>query len=471
MVTSHTSAYRKLEFFVDNDKIKEECGLFGLWTENSMDAGELTFLGLHSLQHRGQESCGIAVEQQGEIMMHKAMGLVTEVFTAEILSALQGSKAIGHVRYSTRGANSIINAQPLVIRSFRGQMALAHNGNLINSEEIRHHLERQGAIFHSVLDTEIIAHLIAHSGEEDFEKALLKALRQLKGAYSLLIMTGDKIYGIRDPYGFRPLILGKINGDYALSSETSAFHIVGGEALREIKPGEMIVLESGGNPRSIFFASQKPQKFCIFEYIYFARPDSTFDGINVHLARYKMGETLAKEFDVDCDIVVPVPDSGISAAQGFANQKGKPFQWGLIKNKYIGRTFIVPRQSARDLKVKLKLSPVKEIIQGQRVLLIDDSIVRGTTSRQIVKMIRQSGAKEVHLAISSPPVINSCFYGLDTTNRQELIASQNDMQEIKTKLEVDSLHYLSREGMLKSIAGAAGYCDACFSGDYPLDIN
>lgn len=448
------------------DKFREECGLFGI-VSSEEDAAHLTFLGLHSLQHRGQESTGIAVDREGSMSIHKDMGLVTEVFTDELLDELRGGKALGHVRYSTTGSSLIVNAQPLVIRSYRGSMALAHNGNLVNSHELRRKLEAEGSIFHSSLDTEVVAHLLARSGHDNLEEALLASIKHIKGAYSILILANGRLYGLRDPHGFRPLILGQVHGDYALASESCAFHLAGGHAVREIEPGEMVVLEEG-SIRSEQFAQPEKKRFCIFEYIYFARPDSTFGSRNVHLIRRNMGRQLAREFPVEGDIVIPVPDSGISAAQGYADELSLPFEFGLIKNKYVGRTFILPRQSLRDLKVKLKLSPVRELIQGKRVILIDDSIVRGTTSRLIVNMVRESGAREVHLGVSSPPVINSCYYGLDTTKRQELIASQRDVEGVAQHIGADSLSYLSLKGLHQVFENEDSYCDACFSGSYPV---
>lgn len=448
------------------DKFREECGLFGIMSSQE-DAARLTFLGLHALQHRGQESGGMAVMGGKEIRIHKDMGLVADVFSDEILNSLPGKIALGHVRYSTTGSSRLENAQPLLIRSLKGSMAIAHNGNLLNSRDLRLNLEKKGAIFHSSLDTEIIAHLLAHAGTDSFTEALMKAMNCLEGAYALLIMKGDCIYGLRDPHGFRPLILGRINGDYVLASESCALPVLGAEIVREVEPGEMVILQ-GGTYHSLRFAKMREKKFCSFEYIYFARPDSMFNGKNVHLIRKAMGKCLAREYEVDADIVVAVPDSGFSAAQGFSEEAGIPQEMGLLKNKYVGRTFILPRQSARDLKVKLKLSPLEAVLRNKRVVLIDDSIVRGTTSRKIVNMVREAGAREVHLGICSPPVIYSCYYGLDTTNRQELIASQKDSQEICRFLQADSIHYLSLQGMYGSLEGAGGLCDACFSGSYPL---
>lgn len=448
------------------DKFREECGIFGVASSED-DAAHLTFFGIHALQHRGQESAGIAVMQNDEIVVHKAAGLVMDVFNEERLNELKGSTAIGHVQYFKPPSGQLVNTQPLLIKTFRGAIALAYNGNLLNSQELRWQLEKRGSIFHSVLDTEVIAHLIARSGEDKFEAALIKSLQEIRGAYALIALKEGKLYGIRDPFGFRPLVLGRINDDYALASESCAFHIIGGRPIREVEAGEMVVLEEG-KVRSRFFAEPREKRFCVFEYIYFARPDSTFGRFNVHEVRKSMGRQLAREYDVKGDIVIPVPDSGISAGQGFAQEAGLPFEMGMIKNKYVGRTFFLPRQSLRDLQVKMKLSLVNELIKGRRVILIDDSIVRGTTSQLIVKLVREAGAKEVHLGISSPPVIDSCYYGLDTTNRKELIASKSDVDAIARHIGVDSLQYLSIEGLRLALGGDDQFCDACFSGNYPL---
>ncbi len=448
------------------DKFREECGLFGV-ASSKKDAPQLTFFGLHALQHRGQESAGIVVGNGQELEGKKGMGLVTRVFDQKDLEELDGRMGIGHVRYSTSGANLIANMQPLLIRSLKGSMALAHNGNLTNGHELREELENGGSIFHSTLDMEILAHLLARPGFSDFEKALQESLLRLEGAYALLILRGDTVYGARDPQGFRPLIIGQVDGDYMLASESCAFHTIGGRVVREVEPGEIVKLKSG-KFESFRFADPGPEKFCVFEYIYFARPDSSFSLDNVHRVRQKMGKQLAAEYNPEGDLVIPVPDSGNSAAQGFARARNLPFELALIKNKYVGRSFIMPRQDMRETQVKLKLSPIRELIEGKRVILIDDSLVRGTTSRYIVKMVRDAGAREVHLGISSPPVSFSCYYGLDTTRRQELIAARKNTAEIGEHVGVDSLGYLSLEGLQEMFGKNMGYCDACFSGNYPL---
>lgn len=446
-------------------KIKEECGVFGI--SGCQSAAQLTYFGLHALQHRGQESAGITSVDNGNFAIHKDMGLVTSVFHETNLAKLPGDMAIGHVRYSTTGSSEVTNAQPLLVNSGKGILSLAHNGNLINSHEIRYRLEEEGSIFHTSLDTEVVAHLIARSRENGFEASLLETLKKIKGAFSMVLMTEDALYGLRDPHGFRPLVLGKLGDGYVLASETCALDIVGADYVRDIEPGEMIVIGKEGL-RSIKYAEVNPA-FCVFEFIYFARPDSMIAGQNVHLARMEMGRMLAREMKQEIDIVVPVPDSGISAAQGFAEERGVPFQWGLIKNRYVGRTFISPEPEIRDLKVKLKLSPIYDLVKGKRVLLIDDSIVRGTTSNRIIQMLREKGAEEVHFGVSSPPITHPCYYGLDTSNRKELIASRMGIEEICAHIGADSLTYLSQTGMLEALHSAGkGFCTACFDGNYPI---
>ncbi|MCK4259566.1 MAG: amidophosphoribosyltransferase [Halanaerobiales bacterium] len=446
-------------------KIKEECGVFGIY--NQKNAAQLTYFGLHALQHRGQESAGITALKDGELSIYRGMGLVTSVFNEENLKILEGTSAIGHVRYSTTGTSTLLNSQPLLVRLAKGNLSLAHNGNLINGHEIRKRLEEDGSIFHTTLDTEVVPHLIARSREKEFEASLVESLNQIKGAFSLVLLTEDSLYGIRDPYGIRPLSLGKLGDSYVLASETCALDIIGAEYVRDIRPGEMVVINDEGI-RSVQYA-EGSLAFCIFEFIYFARPDSNIGGQNVHLARMEMGRALAREMSEDVDIVVPVPDSGISAALGFSEEKDLPFEWGFIKNRYVGRTFISPEPEIRDLKVRLKLSPIYDLVKGKRVLLIDDSIVRGTTSKQIIRMLREKGAKEVHFGVSSPPVTHSCYYGLDTSNRQELIASRMDIKEITEYIGADSLTYLSLDGLLDALKNTGlGFCSACFDGKYPV---
>ncbi|QTL98446.1 amidophosphoribosyltransferase [Iocasia frigidifontis] len=451
------------------EKLGEECGVFGIYAPEKKDSiSTISYLGLLALQHRGQESAGICVNDSGNLKNHKAMGLVSNVFNEEILNKLQGEMAIGHVRYSTSGSSMLTNAQPLLINCNKGYLSLAHNGNLINAAELRQNLESHGSIFHSTLDTEVIAHLVARSFEDNLIDALTQTLHQLKGGYSIVAMTRDNLVAARDPFGLRPLVLGRMETGYVIASETCAFDIIGAEFIREIEPGELIVIDRDGI-KSHHYSSNKPYRFCVFEFIYFARPDSNIGGQNVHLARREMGRQMAREIKVEADIVVPVPDSGKSAAMGFAEESGIPYTKGILRNRYVGRTFIQPTQEIRDLKVRIKLSPIKEVIKGKRVILVDDSIVRGTTSRQIINRVREAGAKEVHIAISSPPVINPCYYGIDISNCQELIARQMDLEGICEHIGADSLNYLSIKGLLKSIKAVDyGFCTACFSGEYPV---
>jgi amidophosphoribosyltransferase len=456
---------------LNEDKMSEECGVFGIFNaDGDSSAAELTYLGLIALQHRGQESAGICANHQGDFNLHKSMGLVESAFEKEDIRNLKGEMAIGHVRYSTSGSSKLANAQPILINSMKGDLALAHNGNLANGSELRNNLESNGSIFHSTLDTEVIAHLVARSFEDDIVEALIQSLHQLKGGFSLVAMTKDQLVAIRDPRGFRPLSIGKLDNSYIVASESCAFDIIGAEFVRDVAPGEVVVIDEDGI-RSRRYTGENGTSLCVFEYIYFARPDSNIAGQNVLLARKEMGKQLAREMDVEADIVVPVPDSGIAAALGFAEESGISYAQGILRNRYMGRTFIQPTQEIRDLKVRLKLSPIKEIIKGKRVILIDDSIVRGTTSKQIIGRIKEAGAKEVHMAISSPPVEHPCYFGLDTSRRQELIASRSTVEEISESIGADSLHYLSQAGMLKSIKTDVelGFCTACFDGDYPID--
>ncbi|ACL70957.1 amidophosphoribosyltransferase [Halothermothrix orenii] len=459
-----------MPYEIMSGKPREECGVFGIFSPDRNDAGSLIYLGLHSLQHRGQESAGIAVSQDKGINLYKRMGLVDNVFNKSIIETLSGWAGIGHVRYSTTGSSLAANSQPILINSIKGQVALAHNGNLVNGYELRIALEKKGSVFHSTLDTEVIAHLIARSQYNDIPSALLDSLKTIEGAYSLVVLTRDKLIGVRDPRGFRPLVMGKLGEGIVLASETCALNIIGAEYVRDIEPGEMVVIDENG-VQSYSFNPEVEPRFCIFEYIYFARPDSSFNGNNVHLIRKDMGRQLAREAGdllKKIDVVVPVPDSGISSAQGFAEESGLPFQYGLIKNRYVGRTFINPTQEMRNLKVRMKLNPIKNIIRGKNIALIDDSIVRGTTSRQIVNMLKEAGARDVHLFVSSPPVTHSCYYGLDTSNRQELIASRLNVKDIAREIGADSLTYLSIEGLLSTVERKEkGCCVACFSGDYP----
>ncbi|GAB6099618.1 amidophosphoribosyltransferase [Halanaerocella petrolearia] len=452
------------------DKMEEECGVFGVYAaaDDKVDVANLTYLGLHALQHRGQESAGICVNDKGEFTNHRGMDLVTNVFDEEILEELTGQSAVGHVRYSTTGSSLLSNAQPLVTNSIKGELALAHNGNLVNGLKLRRNLEERGSIFHSTLDTEVIAHLAARSFKDDIVEALTHSLQKVKGAFSLVAMTEDSLVAARDPHGFRPLSIGKIGSSYVVASETCAFDIIGAEHVRDIEPGEIVLINDEGI-ESKYYGERTPYNFCVFEFIYFARPDSVIGGQNVQLARKEIGRQLARETDIEADLVVPVPSSGIPSALGFAEESGIPYEKGILRNRYVGRTFIQPTQEIRDLKVRIKLNPIRDIIEGKRIILVDDSIVRGTTSKQIIRMMKETGAKEVHLVISSPPVAYPCYYGLDTSRRQELIAAENSVEEICDHIGADSLTYVSKEGLLNSIeANGYGFCTACFDGDYPL---
>lgn len=453
------------------DKWHEECGVFGIFGHEK--AAELTYYGLYALQHRGQESAGIATVDGKKMYRHRGMGLVAEVFNEDILQTLTGNSAIGHVRYSTTGENSIANAQPLTFGFQRGNMALAHNGNLINAYQLHGLLERQGSIFQSTSDTEVVAHLIAKSGMPTIEDNVKESMSVVKGAYAFVILNDDKLLALRDPQGLRPMALGMFEGAYVVASETCAFDTIGAKYIRDIEPGEMVIIDKDGL-RSQRFATATKKALCTFEYIYFARPDSDIDGFNVHSIRKKFGKMLAQEHPVDADVVIGVPDSSISASIGYAEASGIPYEIGLIKNKYIGRTFIQPSQELRERGVKLKLSAVRKVVEGKRVVLIDDSIVRGTTSKRIVQMLRDAGATEVHLRISSPPVTNACYYGIDTSAREELIASSKSVPEIQEYIQADSLAYLSEATMLQAfgVLDMAGhnFCNACFTGMYPTEI-
>lgn len=448
---------------------EEECGIFGIF--NHIEASNLTYLGLYALQHRGQEACGIVSSDGVKLHAHKSMGLVADVFgNQEVFRQLPGSSAIGHVRYSTAGDSVLKNVQPIMVDYSRGSIAVAHNGNLVNAQLIKTELEAWGSIFQTTMDTEIIIHLLAMSKANALEDRITEALKQVKGAYSLLFLTETRMVAARDPQGFRPLCLGKLDGSYVVASESCALDLIEAEYIREIEPGEIVVIDKTGL-KSYFPLPKETPAPCIFEFVYFARPDSYIFGKNVYMVRKEMGRQLAREYHVDADIVIPVPDSGVPAAIGYAEEAGIPFELGLIRNHYIGRTFIEPQQSIRHFGVKIKLNPVQEILKGKRVVVIDDSIVRGTTSRKIVKMVRNAGAKEVHVRISSPPTSYPCYYGIDTPNRRELISSSHTIDEINRYITSDSLGYLSREGLLKSVgAENTSYCSACFTGAYPIDF-
>src|SRR5437868_5502382 len=458
------------------DKFREECGVIAIYAHP--EAEKLAYLGLHALQHRGQESAGIVTSDGMTLHPYKAMGLVADIFTEEVLSQLHGTLAIGHTRYSTAGDSALLNAQPILVQSNKGRVALAHNGNLVNAPEIRSRLETQGSIFQTNSDTEVIVHLIALSKEHTLPEAMADALRRVEGAFSLVMISPDRIFAARDPRGFRPLAMGRIRAltgekqdTIVFASETCAFDLIGATYERDVRPGELIVVGPEGIT-SRFYATPATQSSCIFEHVYFSRPDSMVFGRPVQDSREELGRQLAREAPAEADIVVPVPDSGVTAAMGYASESGIPFRFGLIRNHYIVRTFIVPPQTVRDFGVKLKLNPVRSILEGKRVVLIDDSIVRGTTSRKIVRMIRSAGAKEVHMRISCPPTISPCFYGVDTPSKKQLIAANKSVEEIREYIGADSLAYLSLEGMKKACGDGekTTYCTACYTGKYPTDI-
>ena len=451
-----------------DDHFHDECGVFGVF--DHPEAAKLTYLGLYALQHRGQEAAGIASSDGTDVYAHKSLGHVQEIFTPAVIAHLPGSAAIGHTRYSTAGDNTVMNAQPVVIDCNKGKLALGHNGNLTNAIEVRRRLEHRGSIFQSTSDTEVIVHLIARSAARNLPGAIADALSQVEGAYSLVMLTRDEMYAIRDPRGFRPLNLGRIGSTWVVASETCAFDLIDAEYVREIEPGEMLRISRSGI-ESIRFAPEKPHQYCIFEHVYFSRPDSVIFGRPVNQSRERLGRLLAREHPVEADIVTPVPDSGVPAAIGFAADSGIPFRMALIRNHYIGRTFIEPEQAIRDFGVKLKLNPVRRMIEGQRVVLVDDSIVRGTTSRKIVRLVREAGAAEVHVRISCPPTISPCYYGVDTPRRDELIASQHNVEEIRQYLSADSLGYLSLESLRLAVEDTEGkFCTSCYTGSYPTEL-
>jgi amidophosphoribosyltransferase len=459
-----------------SDKFREECGVVAV--HNHPEAETLAYLGLHALQHRGQESAGVVTSDGATLHVHKAMGTVADIFTEEVLTKLRGSLAIGHTRYSTAGDSALLNAQPIMVQSNKGQIALAHNGNLVNAQDIRARLESQGSIFQTNSDTEVIVHLVALSREQTLPEAIADALRRVEGAFSLVMITPDRIMAARDPRGFRPLAMGRIpatpgqkSDTVVFASETCAFDLIGARYERDVKPGELVIVGPEG-VASRFYAPAAQQSSCIFEHVYFSRPDSVVFGRAVQNSREAMGRQLSREAAIDADIVVPVPDSGVPAAMGYAAESGLPFSLALIRNHYVGRTFIEPQQSVRDFGVKLKLNPVRSLLEGKRVVLIDDSIVRGTTSKKIVRMIRQAGAKEVHMRISCPPTISPCFYGVDTPSKKQLIAANKTIEEIRDYIGADSLAYLSLEGLKQACADGekTSYCTACYTGKYPTDF-
>lgn len=452
-----------------DDHFKDECGVFGVF--GHPEAANLVYLGLYSLQHRGQESAGIVSTDGKELYSHKGMGLVADVFSGDDIGRLHGNSAIGHVRYSTAGDSHIRNAQPFVVEYSRGGIAVAHNGNLVNATLLRGQFEAYGSIFQSSMDTEVIVHLIASSKESSLVERVISALKRVKGSYCLAFLTEDTLIAARDPYGFRPLSLGRLKDAWVVASETCAFDLIEAEYVRDIEPGEIVVIDKNGMASYKPFAAA-PYRPCVFEFIYFARPDSTIFGANVYDVRKKLGARLAMEYPVDADMVIPVPDSGVPAAIGYAQQSGIPFEKGIVRNHYVGRTFIEPKDSIRHFGVKIKLNAIRDIIKGKRVVVVDDSIVRGTTSRKIIKMIRSAGAKEVHMRISSPPTVCPCFYGIDTPRVEELIAATHSVEEINNYITSDTLGYLSVDGLYRAVADAGGsYCDACFTGKYPVVVS
>jgi amidophosphoribosyltransferase len=454
------------------DKFHEECAVMGVY--GHPEAANMVYLGLYALQHRGQESCGIVSSDGKGLISHRQMGLVADVFKEDVIKRLEGSRAIGHNRYSTTGQSHLKNAQPFVVEYSQGPIAISHNGNLVNGALLREELEQAGSIFQSTSDTEVIIHLIATSKETTLMGRIVEALARARGAYSLLFLTLDRMIAARDPFGFRPLVLGQFKagknyGGYVVASETCALDLIEADYVRDVEPGEIITFGGPEGMESLKPFPPAPHAKCIFEYIYFARPDSNLFGHNVYQVRKALGRQLARESGVEADLVTPVPDSGVPAAIGYAEQSGIPLEFGLIRNHYVGRTFIEPSQSIRHFGVKIKLNALKEVLRGKRVVVVDDSIVRGTTSRKIIRMLRDAGAREVHMRISSPATISPCYYGIDTPTRSELIASSSSLEEIRRFIEADTLAYLSRDGMYTYFNGEEkGFCDACFSGNYPV---
>ncbi len=449
------------------ERLREECGVFGVF--GHIEAANLTYLGLHGLQHRGQESAGIVSSDGARLHLRVGMGQVTDVIDQACLASLPGRAAAGHVRYSTAGESGLMNAQPMRVTCHDREIAVCHNGNLVNAQALRKSLDARGAIFSSTSDTEVILHLIARSDSETLEGAITEALAQVQGAYSLVFLTKDRMYGVRDPRGVRPHSLGRIDGAWVLTSESCALDLIGAEVVRDVEPGEIVAIGEDG-VRSVRAMPAEPPAACIFEYVYFARPDSTLWGRSVSDVRKRLGQELGREAPADADVVVPIPDSGVYAALGYHEQTRIPFDWGLMRSHYVGRTFIEPAQSIRHFGVKLKLSAVREVLKRRRVVLIDDSIVRGTTSRKIVSMVRDAGAKEVHVRISCPPTIGPCYYGVDTPRRSELIAAQHSVEEIRKHLGADTLASLSAEGMMRAVRARSGFCKACYTNEYPVAV-
>ncbi len=448
------------------DKFKDECGVFGIFGHH--ESANMTYLGLYALQHRGQESAGIAVSDGGVVRVTKQMGYVADIFDGQTLSQLPGHAAIGHVRYSTAGESRLANAQPFLIDCAHGQFSICHNGNLTNADSLRNELVSQGSIFQSGSDTEVVLHLYARSKGKSVEDAVVDSVTQLQGAFSFLMLTSDRMIAVRDPHGFRPLALGRLGEAFVVCSETCALDLIGATYVRDVEPGELLIISAGG-VKSLKPFGPAPLAHCVFEHVYFSRPDSYVFGKSVNEVRTNLGRVLAREQRVDADVVVPVPDSGVCAAMGFADEANIPLRMGLIRNHYVGRTFIQPQSSIRHFAVKVKLNPVRSILAGKRVILVDDSLVRGTTSRKIVRMVRAAGAKEVHVRISCPPTISPCFYGVDTPRRSELMAATHTLDEIRTYLDCDSVAYLSLDGLMHAVGeGSDHYCSSCYTGQYPI---
>ncbi|OGO80386.1 MAG: amidophosphoribosyltransferase [Clostridiales bacterium GWC2_40_7] len=453
-------------------KLKEECGVFGVYSNDNLDVARLTYHGLYALQHRGQESAGIAVNDEGTILQHKDMGLVPEIFNEVVLNHLKGKISIGHVRYSTTGASLRENAQPMVVKYKIGQLALAHNGNLVNAAELRNRMEENGAVFQTTSDTEVIANLISRYrvGSDNIEDTLQKVMKEIRGSYALVIVTPKRLIGIRDPQGLRPLCIGLLGNSYVLASESCALDSIGAEFVRDVNPGEIVFIGENGLT-SIQTEAAERTSLCIFEFVYFARPDSTIDGASVYQARIEAGRRLAVEHPVDADVVIGAPDGGLNAALGFSRESGIPYGQGLLKNRYVGRTFIQPEQGQRESGVRIKFNAMKTEVAGKRVVMVDDSIVRGTTTRRIVQMLKDAGAIEVHMRVSSPPYKFPCYFGIDISSSKQLVASRYTVEEIRKMIGADSLGYLSLEGLLKTPVGSrCGFCTACFNCSYPMDV-
>jgi len=448
------------------DKFKDECGVFGIFGHH--ESANMAYLGLYALQHRGQESAGIAVSDGQMVRVSKAMGYVADIFSGQTLSQLPGHAAIGHVRYSTAGESRLANAQPFLIDCAHGQFSICHNGNLTNADSLRTELVNNGSIFQSGSDTEVVLHLYARSKARNAEDAIVESVMQLQGAFSFLMLTPDKMIAVRDPHGFRPLALGRLGDAFVICSETCAMDLIGATYVRDVEPGELVIVTASGM-RSLKPFAEAQLAHCVFEHVYFSRPDSYVFGKSVNEVRTNLGRVLAREQRVDADVVVPIPDSGVCAAMGYADEANIPLRMGLIRNHYVGRTFIQPQSAIRHFGVKVKLNPVRSILEGRRVVLVDDSLVRGTTSRKIVRMVRAAGAREVHVRISCPPTISPCFYGVDTPRRSELMAATHTLDEIRSYLDCDSVAYLSLEGLMKAVGeGSPNYCSSCYTGQYPV---